>query len=64
MPGPYIKWFVKHCGALKISKMLDSFDDKTAIAKCIISVIGPGIEKPQLFIGEIEGTIVRPKGTS
>lgn len=60
MPGPYIKWFVKHCGALNISKLLDSFEDKTATAKCIISMIGPKLNKPKLFIGEIQGTIVRP----
>ena len=36
MPGPYIKWFFKKCGNNGLYKLLDGFEDKSAIAQCII----------------------------
>ncbi|OYW42320.1 hypothetical protein B7Z28_01615, partial [Candidatus Saccharibacteria bacterium 32-45-3] len=31
LPGPYIKWFVDHAGDVACCKMLDGFDDRSAI---------------------------------
>lgn len=34
LPGPYIKWFVEHTGLEATARMLQNFDDKTALATC------------------------------
>ncbi|KAM3146054.1 hypothetical protein pb186bvf_001711 [Paramecium bursaria] len=62
MPGPYIKWFLDAIEPEGLSKLLDSFDDKTAYAQCIISYMAPHLEKPIQFVGKTDGQIVRPRG--
>jgi non-canonical purine NTP pyrophosphatase (RdgB/HAM1 family) len=34
LPGPYIKWFVEHAGDEACCRMLDGFDDRSAIIRC------------------------------
>lgn len=61
LPGHYIKEFVERLRLEKITKMLDGFDDKTALAACIIGFCEPG-KKPMIFKGEVKGSIVKPRG--
>jgi len=62
MPGPYIKWFLKAVGCDGLSKLSDSFDDKTAYAQCVITVMMNDINDPVLLRGIVNGTIVQPRG--
>lgn len=34
LPGPYIKWFVESAGAEACCRMLDGFDDRSAVISC------------------------------
>lgn len=34
LPGPYIKWFVEHAGPEACCKMLNGFDDRSAVIRC------------------------------
>lgn len=62
MPGPYIKWFLKTIGCDGLAKLTDSFDDKTAYAQCIITLMLNDNSDPILFHGIVNGTIVQPRG--
>ena len=58
MPGPYIKHFYLAMGNSALSKMLDSFADRSAYAQCVVSFsAGPG-EEVRTFCGIAEGTII------
>lgn len=63
LPGVYIKWFVDKLGNEDVSKLLDSFDDKSAYAQCIYAYCEDSSSTPITFIGRVNGTIVRPRGT-
>jgi inosine triphosphate pyrophosphatase len=64
MPGPYVKWFLQCVGITNMVKMLDSFPDKTAYAKCVFAYSdGPG-DEPKVFVGITKGTIVPPRGNT
>ncbi len=62
-PGPYIKALVKKNPIENLPKMLSAFDDKSAVGTAIVALIEEE-GKPQLFRGDIKGTIVMPRGTS
>lgn len=34
LPGPYIKWFVEYAGDEACCRMLDGFDDRSAVIRC------------------------------
>ena len=42
--------------------MLQAFEDKRATAICILAYMGEEQQTPQLFIGSVEGHIVKPRG--
>jgi inosine triphosphate pyrophosphatase len=63
LPGVYIKWFVDKLGNEDVSKLLDSFDDKSAYAQCIYAYCEGPSSTPITFIGRVNGKIVRPRGT-
>lgn len=62
MPGPYIKHFVDNVGIDGIVKMLDSFDNKSAVATCVCALKLTASHKPVVFIGNVHGWIVPAQG--
>ena len=64
MPGPYIKDFYKAMKNEGLYKLLEAFEDKSAVAQCIIAYIDEEHkDKPLLFPGRTPGCIVKPTGT-
>jgi inosine triphosphate pyrophosphatase len=63
LPGVYIKWFVDKLGNDGISKLLDSFDDKSAYAQCIYTYCEGPSSTPITFVGKVNGKIVKPRGS-
>lgn len=61
LPGPYIKDFYSKIGNIGLVQMLAAFPNKTAHAKCIFA-LGKRGSAPELFVGDIRGTIVPPRG--
>jgi inosine triphosphate pyrophosphatase len=63
LPGPYIKWFLDGIGLEGLNKMIDGFNsNRRAYAQTIIAFCsGPGKEV-ELFQGQTEGILVRPRG--
>ena len=61
LPGPLIKWFLESLGDRGISDLVKNSKDNTAIAKTIIGYSGKS-GKIKFFEGEINGTIVDPRG--
>lgn len=61
LPGEYIKFFAEKLGLVKLVKLLDGFEDKTAKAMAVIAYCEPGKE-PAVFQGVTEGKIVMPRG--
>ena len=63
LPGVYIKWFLQNLGPDGISKLLEPYDDKNAVAQTIIGFCeGPG-QEVVLFTGRTDGKIVGPRGS-
>lgn len=62
MPGPYIKHFLEPLGPSGLVKMLAGFDDQSGYAQCTFAYCSgvPG-EKPKIFAGKKNGTIVAPR---
>jgi inosine triphosphate pyrophosphatase len=61
LPGPYIKDFLK-LGLVNLVRTLDSFGDKSATATCSAIVVKN--KEYKVFVGEINGHIVEPKGVT
>jgi len=59
LPGPYVKWFLKALGPTGLYRMLNGFEDKTAMAVCTIAYVNEQGEV-NVFSGETNGTIVEP----
>lgn len=61
LPGPLIKWFMKTIGNDGLVKIVESFGNQKATAKCIV-----GLSKEdgsvEFFEGTIDGEIVKPRG--
>ena len=55
LPGPYIKWFVDHAGDVACCKMLDGFDDRSAVIRCTFGYFDGEIM--EFFDSELPGTI-------
>lgn len=64
MPGPYVKWFLSAIGIDGLVKMLNGFDDRSAVAKCYISYVENEKSYPVIFEGNINGLIVHQKGNT
>jgi inosine triphosphate pyrophosphatase len=62
LPGPYIKWFLRELGPEGLSKMLDSFEDKSGYALCTFAYCAGPESNVVLFEGKTLGQIVRPRG--
>ena len=61
LPGPYIKWFVEYAGFEACCRMLDGFEDRSAIIRCTFGYYdGHSME---FFDSELSGVISRePRG--
>jgi inosine triphosphate pyrophosphatase len=61
LPGPYIKWFEELAGDEACCRMLDGFDDRTAVIRCCFGYFdGVNIK---FFDSELHGTIATsPRG--
>lgn len=62
-PGALIKMLIDRVGRDGIVKILKDFKDKTATAKCAIGFTEDGKDF-KVFIGEVQGRIVSPRGES
>ena len=61
LPGVYVRHFLEAVGPAGLSRMLDGFEDKAAVAQCIFAYCaGPGAP-PRLFVGRTPGAVVRPR---
>ncbi len=61
LPGPYIKWFVDHAGARACCRMLDGFEDRSAVIRCTFGYFDG--ERMEFFDSELPGTIaMHPAG--
>lgn len=61
LPGPYIKWFVEYAGDEACCKMLDGFDDRSAIIRCTFGYYDG--QRMEFFDSELPGTIAHtPSG--
>ncbi len=62
LPGPLVKWFEKGSSLETMCRMLDSFDDRSAVAHTMYGLYD-GVEL-QVFEGFMRGTIAStPRGT-
>lgn len=57
LPGPYIKWFVEGSGNEACCRMLDGFDDRSAVIKCTFGYFDG--ETMEFFDSELPGTIAQ-----
>lgn len=64
MPGVYIRDFYRSLKCEGLYKLTLPFNDYTAQAKCIISLMMEENSDPILFTGVIDGKIVYPRGNS
>ena len=62
LPGPYVKSFLGKVGCDGIWDMIASFPDKTAYAQCIYAIAFSPADEPKLFVGAVDGKIVKPRG--
>jgi inosine triphosphate pyrophosphatase len=63
LPGPYIKWFVEYAGDEACCRMLDGFDDRSAVIRCTYGYYD-GV-RMQFFDSETRGTIAEaPRGSN
>ena len=61
LPGPYIKWFIEYGGLEACCRILDGFNDRSAIIKCTFGYYDG--EKIEYFDSEYKGSISNePKG--
>lgn len=61
LPGPFIKWFLKELGDEGICRLLDNYDDKTAIAEVLYGYYDG--EHVRTYRGTMRGTIAtHPRG--
>lgn len=61
LPGPYVKWFIESAGEEACCRMLDGFEDKSAIARCTFGYFDG--KQISFFDSEARGYISdHPKG--
>ena len=61
LPGPLIKWFLKTNGNEGVAKIAETFKNSKATAKTFIGYAKSNTDI-HFFEGEVEGTIVNPRG--
>lgn len=63
LPGPYIKWFLDKLGPNGLYRLLNGWQDKSAVAVCSVAFCnGPQDDNVLIFKGEVNGEIVDPRG--
>lgn len=63
LPGPYIKWFVERAGDEACCRMLDGFEDRSALIRCTFGYYDG--ETMKFFDSELAGSIARePAGSN
>ncbi len=63
LPGPFIKFFVEDVGLKETCRILDSFTDKSAVARCVFGFYDG--DKLELFEGMLDGQIAKdPVGSN
>jgi len=61
LPGPFIKFFVENSGLEACCRMLDGFDDRSAVGRCTFGYYDG--EQLRFFDGELSGKIaLNPRG--
>jgi inosine triphosphate pyrophosphatase len=61
LPGPYIKWFNEYAGEQACCRMLDGFEDRSAIIRCTFGYFDG--KRMEFFDSELPGTIAdEPRG--
>ena len=61
LPGPYIKWFVEYAGEEACCRMLDGFNDRSAVIRCTFGYYDG--ERMEFFDSELPGVISEtPRG--
>ncbi|MEO5948886.1 MAG: non-canonical purine NTP pyrophosphatase [Candidatus Saccharimonas sp.] len=61
LPGPYIKWFVEYAGDEACCRMLDGFNDRSAIIRCTFGYYDG--DRIEFFDSELPGMISdKPSG--
>jgi len=63
LPGPYIKWFLKKVGSEGLFKMLQGFDDHSAVALASFAYCDGNVDEIKIFKGMTTGKIVKPRGS-
>lgn len=61
LPGPLVKWFLKTVGNEGLAEMAEKFENTHATAKTIIGY-AKSENEISFFVGEVKGTIVKPRG--
>lgn len=63
LPGPFIKWFLESAGEEACCRMLDQFNDRSAIIRCTFGYYDGTLVT--LFDSELPGTISQqPRGSN
>lgn len=63
LPGPYIKWFVEHAGDEACCRLLDGFDDRSAVIRCTFGYYDG--KNMTFFDSELRGSIAdEPRGSN
>lgn len=61
LPGPYIKWFVEQAGEEACCRMLDGFNDRSAVIRCTFGYYDG--KRMEFFDSALPGTISdHPRG--
>lgn len=67
MPGPYVKWFQQSVDDDTLFTMVEAFPDRRATVACVFAIgrrhADGSVADITLVRGEVEGVIVRPRGT-
>ncbi|HJQ08024.1 MAG TPA: non-canonical purine NTP pyrophosphatase [Candidatus Saccharimonadales bacterium] len=62
LPGTFVKWFIEEIGLSGMCQMLDVFDDRRAIAACVMGYFDG--KQLKVFYKELAGTIAgQPRGS-
>ncbi len=63
-PGPYIKWFLESLDEEGVWTLVSKYPDHTCKAVCMIGFMRDENEGPQIFSGELQGHVVKPRGST
>lgn len=61
LPGPYIKWFIEYAGPEACCRILNDFDDRSAVIRCTFGYFNG--DTVTMFDSEMKGSISKhPRG--